>query len=299
MSSHSEVAHNWANKTGKAKKGFNVFYEDGYRGNVIYSYGYHFPIARHATLPNGKEAVFMTTRGYSVSTGSHISQVSSAISHLNVIRMDNIEASNKREHTENYKLILKDRIEVLSKATRARTYKDMYVREAEGLRNTLNKYSKLFKLGFHDIKEVSIDEFEGVVKEFDLNQIAKRKSEQRKKERLRKSRLEEAKLHMREWHHNTRSQCPYIEGYHDQVRIKGDIVETSKGVKVKLSDGLKLFKLMEICAGRKELWIPKTEMKIDGFKVTCIESDGMLRVACHTITLKAAQIALKIARVEV
>ena len=43
LKNHHEVCHYWANKIQNSGKSSNMFFEDG----IIYSYGYHFPIAKH------------------------------------------------------------------------------------------------------------------------------------------------------------------------------------------------------------------------------------------------------------
>src|SRR5690349_10787280 len=75
--SSGEVPHLWFHKTqNSARTGGrgNLYFEN----DTIYSYGSHFPIARHVS--NGKEnAVLFTTRTYSVTTSGHCSAVRSAI----------------------------------------------------------------------------------------------------------------------------------------------------------------------------------------------------------------------------
>lgn len=62
------------NRRGGALRGFNMFIE----GKTIFSYGYHFPIARRTGkfLEDGREIVFFNSRHYSVSTSKHQSYVS-------------------------------------------------------------------------------------------------------------------------------------------------------------------------------------------------------------------------------
>lgn len=69
-SDNKEVAHWWANQTQAEGHGSNFFF----RGSTIYSYGPHFPIARHY-----KGAVLFTTDGYSDSTSRHKGIAYSAI----------------------------------------------------------------------------------------------------------------------------------------------------------------------------------------------------------------------------
>src|SRR6267154_4399432 len=76
-----EIPHLWAHKVQEnARNAHGNLYFDG---ETIYSYGSHFPIARHIvdnpTKKNPKSAVLFTTRSYSVTTSGHISAVRSAI----------------------------------------------------------------------------------------------------------------------------------------------------------------------------------------------------------------------------
>ena len=72
-----EIPHLWAHQTqadARNPQG-NLYFE----GDTIYSYGAHFPIARHVTNKRGRKAVLLTTRTYSSMTAGHVSQVRGAI----------------------------------------------------------------------------------------------------------------------------------------------------------------------------------------------------------------------------
>lgn len=72
----NEIAHIWAHKTQEeARNKEGNFY---FSGDTIYSYGSHFPIARHITH-KGKAAILFTSRDYSVTTARHKSEVRQAI----------------------------------------------------------------------------------------------------------------------------------------------------------------------------------------------------------------------------
>jgi hypothetical protein len=77
MKTNSEIAHIWANQLEYKGQQGNLYYS----GSIIYSYGYHFAIAKHIDY----KTVLMTNRGYSNSTAKHINLVRSAISHKDVI----------------------------------------------------------------------------------------------------------------------------------------------------------------------------------------------------------------------
>jgi hypothetical protein len=76
---NSMVAHIWAQQTqseGRSNNG--QFY---FRDSTIYSYGSHFPIAQFSA---DKSIVWFTERGYSPTTGRHISYTEDALRGLNV-----------------------------------------------------------------------------------------------------------------------------------------------------------------------------------------------------------------------
>jgi hypothetical protein len=71
------IAHLWMNKRQEsARNSGGNFY---FNGDTIYSYGSHFPIARHVEKEAGDTAVLMTYRGYSNTTSKHIWMVERAI----------------------------------------------------------------------------------------------------------------------------------------------------------------------------------------------------------------------------
>jgi len=148
--SHKQVAHAWATKSDNYQKGHHMFRE----GNTVYSYGYHFPIARHITLPDGKPAIMLTTQTYSSSTSQHRYKVCAAIPYgVHVFHVCYPRAETKRDHKENYKHMQDARAECFKLAERARTRKDEHLQRANRLRVQMNTYSSTFKLGYRSIPE--------------------------------------------------------------------------------------------------------------------------------------------------
>lgn len=91
----STVAHLWANKAqGEARNSGNFFFS----GDTIYSYGYHFPIAKHMAGSQGENGVLFTERTYSNTTATHIQVVRQAANHLNIIYCFNPDASNEANY---------------------------------------------------------------------------------------------------------------------------------------------------------------------------------------------------------
>lgn len=75
FSSHSELAHVWANQLQASGRGGNMFFN----GASIYSYGSHYEIAKIVQAPDGSNVVFINSNGYSSSTGKHTGHVLNAI----------------------------------------------------------------------------------------------------------------------------------------------------------------------------------------------------------------------------
>lgn len=86
---NKQVAHLWANRSRPAATGSHFYFT----GDVIYSYGPHFPIARLIRNPNtGLNCVLFTTRAYSNTTARHKSITRAACSHLQVFYVSDVMA---------------------------------------------------------------------------------------------------------------------------------------------------------------------------------------------------------------
>ena len=83
----NEVAHVWASQ--QQQSGRNSHGNFYFTGPTIYSYGGHFPIATIC----GND-VFFTMRSYSNTTANHISKARGAISHKNIIWVNDVPTGN-------------------------------------------------------------------------------------------------------------------------------------------------------------------------------------------------------------
>ena len=81
------VAHNWANGIGESARASNLFFEE----RNIYSYGYHFLIAKHVYSANGGHAVLITQKTYSKSTTAQVNLVRQASRHIPQLFVPNPE----------------------------------------------------------------------------------------------------------------------------------------------------------------------------------------------------------------
>ena len=131
FSSHSEVCHVWAQQTQSEGKAGNIFFA----GKSIYSYGRHFEMARFID----EETVFITSRGYSVSTAKHLSIVRRAVSHKTVF-----EVPSFTDHAENVAHFITSAREQFDKAKRARTHVTWCISSAHQYRDKASEYIARF-----------------------------------------------------------------------------------------------------------------------------------------------------------
>lgn len=131
----STIAHLWANQLQDEARNSGNFY---FNGSTIYSYGGHFPIAKHIEV-NGQKAVLFTTRGYSNTTARHIAVTRQAANHLNVIKCNNPNAT----YGENFESWKKDAELVAAKLPKAKK-PEKYLNELEYINSQANKYAHFF-----------------------------------------------------------------------------------------------------------------------------------------------------------
>lgn len=129
---NSQVAQAFAKGAIKGT-GSNMFID----GQTIYSYGYHFPIARHI----GAKVVLFNANGYSNSTAKHKNHVSSALAYFTVIQCPDCAI----EKAEDY---LREQIkDATAKSKRARSQWaiDSWLRQIVNYKLQLQALKKLQK----------------------------------------------------------------------------------------------------------------------------------------------------------
>jgi hypothetical protein len=133
-----EIAHHWHRNKVPSGRASNFYFVNG----TIYSYGSHFPIARHVINRRGERAIFFTTRTYSNTTARHLSYTRRAIpSGELVFHVHNPNADIKSEHRANLEWIKNEVMEAIDKASRARSNKPYYDGRALRLIQEGNAYA--------------------------------------------------------------------------------------------------------------------------------------------------------------
>ncbi len=259
--SNSDLPHVWAHQ--HEDKGSNHGGTFFFEGCTIYSYGYHFPIARLLAAEN---VVLMTTNTYSSTTAQHMVEVRHAIGeHLTIINVQNVESLCNREIFMNYEACAESIRETIGKASRARQNKIWLIREAIEARDNLKKYIELF-----DIKETDLSEFDGLV--VDEEKVAaylkgiKERAAAKIKERLNRWLKGEAV--------NLGNKPPF------KVRLidDGKQLETTHGIKCDSKVIPILWAIMQRVKAGKDYTLP---VDVERWSPVRIGDDSTLIIGCH------------------
>jgi hypothetical protein len=284
MTTHNEVAHAWAHQTGRCRRGHHMFYE----GDTIYSYGYHFPIARLVEA-DGRTVVLFTNDSRSVSTAKHKSIVARAVSHLRVFTVPHLSPCSVR-HVANWEWLVASAKECADKADRARTRGAFLLSEAQYFIEQANGYSYVFGLGKD---QVSLQGLGVAVADIEARMEEARQRADRAK------RLEWAK----KYRHNKHRIVAWLDGYGEHmsglsslytpkpyVRVYGGVLQTSWGVSVPLDVALKVYQYAKLVrAGvRKPCSLPGD---VGGYGKAHIDHRGNIKVGCHAIPFLYARLA--------
>lgn len=265
FSSNAELAHFWANQLQHEGRGNSMFFE----GPVIYSYGYHYEIARFIEAPNGQRVVFVNSNGYSNSTAKHTNHVHHAIpdgvpvyrvpfyrNHLTVEALPGLIEAVSVE----IKNLCYDQ-------TKARTNYGLFYQASEKYTN-LVEIAELFGLQ----APVRPENWEPARLRAEHLRATVLDRELAKKE---KAKAKNQELLTKWLQHEYNGQL-YDVPVHLRISKDGQLIETTKGARVGLSEALRLLSKLR---NREDV---KGET-INGF--TVIENtESAVKIGCHVIS---------------
>jgi len=285
-----EIPHLWAHRTqdeARNRQG-NLYFS----GDTIYSYGSHFPIARHVTNDGGERAVLLTTRTYSVTTASHCSAVRSAIpSGIRVFHVPNVchgRYSGSDITADDHASNLTDYIERIEKhvvtSVRARSSytKEWNHEHAVRLRDEALAYCAFFGLSIPNLSEVPKLDSDALtaIRKREAKRAAE-KAEQTKRERA------EAIVRQQElitkWRTGLYSGCLYDVPV--MLRIDGDEVMTSRGARFPISHATRALTFVRKIRESGEAYVRNGHtIHLGPYALDRIEPDGTVRAGCHVVS---------------
>ena len=308
MSNHATVAHNWFHQI--SKRGYEIpQFSNGnmfYRNRIIYSYGKHFALAIRFD-----DKVVVNSKGYSNSTTKHFGHTYNAIdmgTH-EMIRVplneayhisDTIEFKNVYKHIdfESFIYTFDENVAKLGNARKP----EIYIGEIEILKSRLNdifslwRGSKTLALKTKGIRSILNFEFNEDVKNKmkarrmqELKKAAAKKKAG-KKEAFAKLLKYEAGENINLWNIlgvldiNTAIRVVEYLDIDDPTKTGRGIIETSKGMKIDLAVGLRVFKMWQAGKG-----LGVTIKTVDGSEWTCTKVNGIMKFGCHVVDFKQAE----------
>ena len=288
-----EVAHVWANQLqDEARNSGNNFY---FRGNTIYSYGSHFPIAVHY---NG--VVLFTLRGYSNTTAKHISYTRSAVSHKDLVYCDNPQDSANGFHDGSINHWM-EQIELNLQALQKAKKPEKYLSEIDRIKSEMKVYTDLFGVTLSDTQTKILN----ISDKSQYAELLKTRAEaiaaQEKKEIAARKRMlkdgqklygeyrsaywnyqeTEFKKNLTRYQRQALDQYHYSLNYHTLLRTDGETVETSKGMKMPVQVAKRYFSFYQRivnnggCDGN-------CNYKMLDYEVTKASEFGLV-IGCHSI----------------
>jgi hypothetical protein len=268
--SSDQVCHLWAHQTQpEARNANGSLY---FSGATIYSYGNHFPIARHVENKKGERAILFTTRDYSVTTSKHKSEVRSAIPRdATVFRVEHPEKAplvqDLREmETQAAALVLKSR--------RVRTSKDSYLVSAQDKLTQAVAIAKFFGIKYTPKDSSALDGMADEIKKA-------REVEAERKRQVEKERTQKALDDIKAW---KRGELSYFGHYLDchYARIDGSEVETTRGAKVPLAHAKRAWPLLKRIIEAGDTYQHNGHsIRLGEYTVNSIDAQGTLIIGCH------------------
>ena len=264
----STIAHLWANRTQDEARNSGNFYFDR---DTIYSYGRHFPIAKHVRNEEGLSAVLFTTRSYSNTTRRHISVVWQSANHKLIIQCYRPDAT----HEENFNQWLSEAEQIAANLQNARK-PEKYLNKLESVSNQANRYATFYSIEIPAVLSTILS-----IK--DKNEYSTYYQQKRailEAERLKRE-AELKKQHkkaLNEWKTGKTSRL-YVRIETDYLRLNQEQqrIETTQAVQIPLELGKRLYNSIKANT-------LKVGDKVLNFEVN--EVGQKIKIGCHTFTKK-------------
>jgi hypothetical protein len=263
------VAHLWANKSqDSARESGGRFY---FVGDTIYSYGSHFPIARHVAH-KGKAAVLFTTRSYSATTAGHKCMVEGACRHLTVFHVADLYGDHRKQVADYRNRFMG----LVGTYAKARQRKPEILAQLRGLVSEANEYAEFF--GLRARLSLPAD-LSGMVAE--CQAIEKREKARKQREQAKRAREEQERI--RQWVDGETDYCP-SNGQPIRLRVKGDELQTTRGARVPLDHAIKAFQVIKRLREKGQAYQRNGHtIHLGHFALDAIDPQGNVTAGCHNV----------------
>lgn len=327
---NSQVAHLWAHQSQESARSGNGNFH--FSGPVLMSYAASIarlvpaPDATDSARPEDCAALITTRRDSKIdskTTQSHIGRARRAVSHLRAFMVPEINPRGAADHARNMAALLADYASTtaLRRVTGAKAadyggvlpdYIEKYTRAAH---KQVADYVEFFKLD-SALPDLDSDlaaaraRWAQACADYTATGAAEKRAAERAKRaaaaaRLAEKRAAEAAARnaeaIAEWRTGVRHSLPYdvaTAGGGALLRVRGDKLETSQGAVVPLAEAVRVFQFVKLVRARGEAWHRNgATVRVGGFMVDHIASDGTMRAGCHLLRWAEIEAAAEAASV--
>jgi hypothetical protein len=278
-----QLFHLFCNMTSNDLEGFktpsrNVFVESG----VIYSYGYHYPMAKkfsHGFGSQHREVILVNAEKSSVTTQKHKSQIGSSIKPGQLLfEVPNILEPKAKENETHLMNSIVDSVDAVLKGLKYWSVETVIDRV-----DKFNRYALIFKLKPFKINA----ELMTILATRSIE--TEKKNETSSKKREAKQAAERAANRARyaeqvELWYSCKNTMNIPSGYfglnYDPVRVNNAIVESPRGATVTLEQAEEFCRLLRN-------GLVGVGMRLEQFEVISIDSE-IVEIGCHKINIKQA-----------
>ncbi len=288
--SNREIPHLWAHcsqSTARNAKGSLFF-----NGDTIYSYGHHFPIARHVSSGEHQtdaRAILFTTQEHSVTTRQHCSMVQRAIpDSVQVFNVPHVEHGHESGYIAKNCTSYAERIEdAIQKCARARSTwtREHQHEHATELLAEYRAYCEFFSFEAH-APFPAVPALESLTPKVANARAKERDAAREVARRIENERLtREAADKLAQWRAGELLYARFY-GQPTALRISGNDVETSLGARVPIEHAKRgLAFVRRVVASGVEYVRNGHTFHLGHYAIDRIETDGTLHAGCHVITL--------------
>lgn len=265
-----DVCHVWAHQLQSDARYGNIFFA----GDTIYSYGRHFPMARHVKTKDGKHAVLFTTRGYSSSTSKHLGETRRAIPHgTPVFNVDDVTVKPGRKDLDSYKWRIDSKIVTCG---RSRSALGTHIKELQQLVDEANAFAEAFGFKTRFQMPGDIDVMRAKAK--------KQAAEAKKRADAKQDKMiAEAQESLAKWIAGEPVRILNQGALRSHfLRIRDDMVETSLNAVVPLNHVKRAAPAILSMVRSGTPWHANGEtIRMGNYYLTEITADGTVCVGCH------------------
>ncbi len=294
----SEIAHLWAHQTQRsARNPQGNFY---FQGDVIYSYGEHFPIAR--IRHNGKKKMVMiTTRTFSSMTSGHTAAVRMACKHLPTFDVDDVMhwdvlGALRRQARETWKFV-----QCGTQRLFGCTAKMFNFRRYRYLEKQFNACLKFFNMTGqikrprdYEVQRRNAIQGERVARIRYRAKMEKKKAAVKAEEESRKKKFEEVLPQWTNGEVTTRALPQGNYPVYFRLHPHSDKIETSLGAFLSVEEALAIWPKVKEARRSGINWTSggryPEELKVGAYQVDRIDYTGDVHAGCHHV--KWAQVKM-------